>query len=58
MFTELITVYSEITAEYMNRFFEQNSGSFKGVANGTYMHPCGFKLENVVLAPTNSFGKK
>jgi len=57
MFTEIIAVYSEITVEYINKFCEQNSGSFKVIANDTYRHPCGLNLENIPLAPTDSFVK-
>ena len=36
MFTEIIAVYSGITAEYVNTFREQNSENFDVVANDTY----------------------
>jgi hypothetical protein len=35
MFAEIIIVYSEITAEYINKLWEQNSKKFAVVANDT-----------------------
>jgi hypothetical protein len=57
MFIEIIDVYCEITAEYINTFCKQNSESLKVVANDTYMHLCGLNLDNISLVPTHSFGK-
>jgi len=57
MFTEIIAVYSEITAEYINKFCEQNSQKFVVVANDTYRYLFVLILENISFAPTNSFRK-
>jgi hypothetical protein len=57
MFTEIIDVYSEITAEYINKFCKQNSESLKVVANDTYRYLCVLNLENISMVPTYSFGK-
>ena len=56
MFPEIFAVYSEITAEYVNKFCEQNSETFIVVTNDTCWHLCGLILENIILAPTDSFG--
>ena len=57
MFTEIIAVYSEITAVYINKLCEQISENFDVVAKDTCRSLCGLKLENISLAPTNTFGK-
>jgi hypothetical protein len=57
MFTEIIAVYSEITAEYINKLCDKISENCDFVANDTYRHLCGLKLENIVLAPTDNFRK-
>jgi hypothetical protein len=36
MFTEVIAVYSDITAEYISKFCEQNPGTLKVGANDSY----------------------
>ena len=38
MFTDIIVVYSEITAEYMNRLCEKNVENFDAVENNTYRY--------------------
>jgi hypothetical protein len=50
MFTEIIAVYSEITAEYINHLWEQNSENCDVITNDTYRYLCGLKLENISLA--------
>jgi hypothetical protein len=57
MFTEIIAVYSEITAEYINKFCKEFSENFDVVATDTYQYLCGLMLENISLASTNSFRK-
>jgi hypothetical protein len=57
MFTEVKSVYSEITAEYINKFCDEYSEFFDDVENNTYRYLCGLMLENIVLVLTNSFGK-
>jgi hypothetical protein len=49
MFTEKIAVYSEITAEYINKFVSKLR-NFKVVTNDTFRHLCGLILENIILA--------
>jgi hypothetical protein len=56
-FTEIIAVCSEITAEYINKFCDQNAGSVGVVANDVYRHLRGLNLQNISLAPVNNFGK-
>jgi len=57
MFTEIIAVYSDINAEYINKFCKQISQHFDVVANDTYRYLCVLMLENIYFAPKNSFRK-
>jgi hypothetical protein len=56
MFIEIIAVYSEITAEYISTVCEQNSENYDDVANDTCRSLRCLKSENIILAPTSSFG--
>ena len=47
MFTEIIAVYFEITAEYINKRCKKISENCDVVANDTYRHLCGLKLDNI-----------
>jgi hypothetical protein len=57
MFSEVIVVYSEITALYISKLCVKISENFDVVAKDTCRSLCGLKLENISLAPTNTFGK-
>jgi hypothetical protein len=47
MFTEIITVYSEITAEYINKLCEKNSENYDIIANDTNRLMYGLNLDNI-----------
>jgi hypothetical protein len=57
MCTEIIAVYCEITAVFMNKLCGKNSEICDVVANDTYRYLSGLMLENISSAPTNNFGQ-
>jgi len=56
MFTEIIAVYSEITAVYINKTCGQNSENIDAAASDTCRQMFLIMLENISLAPTNCVG--